>query len=1424
MPELGGCAGPACSAFINSRILCSSCFNDQIMDFREQKSSEARGGAAPLEPSLPPEIPDYDLPLRIGRGAYGEVWLGQNRVTGTRHAVKIVRADLGERGKIFEREYSGIRSYEPISRSDPSLMPILHVGRNDQAGLFYYVMELADDTNPSHSDAVEYAPRTLRHDLLVRDRLTVAECVEIALALASALSALHRCGLLHRDIKPSNIIFVHGRPKLADIGLVAGSDATVSLVGTEGYAAPEGPSSTRADLYSLGKVLYEASTGKDRKLFPEPLTTVASAGDESLWPELNEVILKACQPDPALRYESADALRKDLLLLEAGYSLRRLRQAERRIRVLSRVFAFAALAGLLAAAGFFYQRRQSARYQRLADENRANLVRIHVENGVLQMDDGDLTGSLPWFAEALRLDQGNPAREEVHRRRLEAVLQQTPKLIAIGAHAGPIHWSEFSRDGRRVVTASGDRSARVWDALTSAPVTPPMEHSDEVRHAAFSPDGTRVVTASDDQTARLWDASSGQKIAAMRHEGGVVQAVFSPDGGRILTASADGTARVWTAEGEPLFTIQHADPVECLAVSPDGNLLVTGTRGGIARIWNLESGAAVTEALLHQHWLRGVAFSSDGQLLATTSSDGTAIVWESRTGQRVAGPLRHNGTVWTAEFSADGKTLLTAAGKTSQSGEARLWRIPSGEPLGDGIFSKKNMRRASFSPDGRWILACGQEGTATIWDTKSLARVFPPFVQTKSVWQARFFPDGRRILLSGKDGTWRIWDLASDLFQTATLQHLAFSYSVAFSPEGNQVLIAATDPDARLWDIHAISHAGAKPLLSEFAAEGIFSQDGRWLATSGPHAISVFSRNNLTAPVRSFPPGELLQFSGDGSKLALWTELPREIRIENLASSSSVRHRIEPGLFPFACVFSHDGKWAAVGGGAFNRTGRGEARILSTQTGDYQSPPLSHPGSVSALAISIDDRYLVTAYGTEPAERCEVKVWKLPSGEPTGAVFPHADGVNALDLSPDGRWLVTACENGVAQVWEFASGKAVGKPLRHQRGFFTVHFSPDGRRVVTASVDRTARVWDAATGDPLSPPLRHDGAVSSAVFHPEGDRVLTTGWDQISRLWDLSSGRRQIAEYSLLAEMISGRRVTPAGNLLSIDGLDLAKNFVPQKASLDAAAPQTDASAVNWHSVQAHRAERLRDWRAAIFHLDQLSMLDPAGTQFAFRKSRAMAELAREQSSGARDSNNASRITEFYPLRDPKTPAGLIDLSSFYNAPLRGDWSYHAVDPRPLPLGPGMEKIDGTPFDLRGIVQLEDSSELADVYEFPREIRGIPIQGKGLRLHILHGVIGWRPRSGVIAYSFHYADGTRREALLKVGREIQEWMAHPPDGPLPPGATIAWQGQFPALGDRWHQATLYRLAWENPLPELEIDHIDIKASDCAPFVMGITLE
>jgi CHASE2 domain-containing sensor protein len=290
--------------------------------------SRARGASAPSVANRPvlaqaslaadsPSIPGYELfPTPFGEGAYGKVWLARNS-DGHWRAVKVIYLkNFNNDITPYEREFNGVSRYQPISHKHPSLLRVDFVSKK-LPDHFYYVMELGDALDPGW----EREPRTYKpHDLASecarapRGRLSASECLRIGIELSDALDFLHRQGLTHRDIKPQNIIFVNGRPKLADLGLISEirpPDQPRTLVGTPGYMPPppEHPGTPQADIYALGVVLYVLSTGRHAAFFPEVSTTLAENLDAEEFFTVNTVILNACQPDPAQRYASALEMR-----------------------------------------------------------------------------------------------------------------------------------------------------------------------------------------------------------------------------------------------------------------------------------------------------------------------------------------------------------------------------------------------------------------------------------------------------------------------------------------------------------------------------------------------------------------------------------------------------------------------------------------------------------------------------------------------------------------------------------------------------------------------------------------------------------------------------------------------------------------------------------------------------------------------------------------------------------------------------------------------------------------------------------------------------------------------------------------------------------------------------------------------------------
>jgi formylglycine-generating enzyme required for sulfatase activity len=293
-----------------------------------------------------PAIPDHEVLRKIGGGAYGEVWLARG-VTGALRAVKVVWREDFEDERGFEREFEGILKFEPISRDHPALVNILHVGRSlDGVSFYYYVMELGDDVRSGREiNPIEYEPRTLRadHKQATGVPWPTEDCIAVGLRLAEALHHLHEGGLAHRDVKPSNVIFVSGKAKLADIGLVAARGQR-TFVGTEGFVPPEGPGTAQADVYSLGKVLYEIATGKDRMNFPELPDEMPGGTERKSWLELNRIICDVCEPRISKRQITTAA--------ELAEALRRLQRGKRRRSGMALGLTTLALTAFVAWAGW----------------------------------------------------------------------------------------------------------------------------------------------------------------------------------------------------------------------------------------------------------------------------------------------------------------------------------------------------------------------------------------------------------------------------------------------------------------------------------------------------------------------------------------------------------------------------------------------------------------------------------------------------------------------------------------------------------------------------------------------------------------------------------------------------------------------------------------------------------------------------------------------------------------------------------------------------------------------------------------------------------------------------------------------------------------------------------------------------------------
>ncbi len=199
------------------------------------------------------------------------------------------------------------------------------------------------------------------------------------------------------------------------------------------------------------------------------------------------------------------------------------------------------------------QVRQDAVSRR--EEAARQLVKMYVAAGTNRMEGGDLSASLLWFAEALRLAQREKLPEETHRLRLAAVLSQCPRPVQMWAHDKKVNAIQLSSDGKQVLTVGADGTVTIWDAATGKRVGEPLAHMAAISHASFSADGKHVLTATTDMTVQVWDVAMGKEaFPALQLMGPVVALAFSRDGRQFLTVAAKSAMepnevelRVWDA-------------------------------------------------------------------------------------------------------------------------------------------------------------------------------------------------------------------------------------------------------------------------------------------------------------------------------------------------------------------------------------------------------------------------------------------------------------------------------------------------------------------------------------------------------------------------------------------------------------------------------------------------------------------------------------------------------------------------------------------------------------------------------------------------------------------------------------------------------------------------------------------------------------
>ncbi len=745
--------------------------------------------------------------------------------------------------------------------------------------------------------------------------------------------------------------------------------------------------------------------------------------------------------------------------------------------------------------------------QQQRDEARRTVITLEVQNAQRAFAAGNASEGLAWLAAVLRQDPESPFAGPWILSVLTEEnfpLPVTPYTRFTNAPGTNTARSvRFSPDGRAFVTASRNRTARVWDAATGAALTGPLPHEGELWWADFSPDGRLVVSCGDDKTARVWDAHTGQPAGPpLRHEAPVFHAEFSPDGALLVTGSSDGRVKVWDARAEwKLVTDapRHAGEIRAVHFSPEGKRIVTASKDTTARLWDARTGAPLTPPLAHpSDAVMTALFSQDGRRILTLS--GLYIrMWNAGDGAQLWSAKVDRSGVNDVSFSPDGTRLATCGAGVYQ---VRLWDAATGAPLGEPMPHENAPQLARFSADGQRLFT--SSGTfCWAWDAHSGARLSQSLRIGAGGYIHRTLdlsPDGRRLVTASQGGGAMVWDVETGAALPAFVKDGTYVRVAAFTRDGSRFATASTSNSARLWDARTLAALGQPMPHNASVVHAVFSTDGRRLATAADKENGTSriwdgeTGRPLTPPL---PVGErvrTLRFSPDGRLLATMNTHGK-VQLWNSETGA------EDGA-----LLAKDAKYLKPSGAAiaFSPDGR-----LLAATDDYRGTTvwelparrvLFDPAKylyARAAEFSPDSQRLVLASLTSGARLIEPRTGKL-------LVPPlmHEGSVNGAHFSPDGQRVVTQSTDGAVKVWDTSTGKLLAGPMQPGGQPTACEFSPDGRRVLIASSLGFAQVWDVASAQPLTGMHRTDGVINSAVFSPDGARVLIATNDGRASLWE----------------------------------------------------------------------------------------------------------------------------------------------------------------------------------------------------------------------------------------------------------------------------------------------------------------------------------
>jgi WD40 repeat protein len=991
------------------------------------------GGVDPdatISPADPPTsaslwVRGYELLDELGRGGMGVVYKARQIGLGRIVALKMILAG-GHAGPVEHARFK--TEAEAIARlHHPGIVQVYEVG--EHFGKPYFSLEFCEGGGLDR--------------MLAGSPLPPRTAAELAEVMARAMHVAHQAHVVHRDLKPANVLLtVDGKPKITDFGLAkkldeAGHTSTGVVMGTPSYMAPEqaegrkeiGPAT---DVYALGAILYEMLTGRPPFKAATAIDTIMQViSDEPVPPtrlnakapaDLETICLMCLQKDSRRRYPTAEALADDLARWLRGEPVhaRPVGKMERAWRWGRRnpvVAGLAATVLIVLLAGIGFSTWFAIRANEQAEDARRAALREQKERENADV----IRHGFQMTAASQACQQNEVVAAESYLEAVAPAFQQTweyrhlcdlcrRKAMAIKGHNDSVLAAAFSPDGKRIASASADRTVKVWDSVTGQVHLTLARHTKRVTCVAFSPDGKRIVSGSEDGMIRMWDADTGEELRVFTGNNGIIKSVaVNPDGKRIVSGSEDRTVKVWDADtGEVLRILNgHTREVNCVAIDSAGKRIVSGSADWTVKVWDADTGKLLHSLEGHTDTAHSVAISSDGKRIVSGSADNTLIIWDSNTEKKARTLKGHTESILSVAISPDGQQIVSGGlDKT-----VKVWDAGTGQELLTLKGHTLVVSSVAISRDGNRILSASHDRSLKVWNPHAAPERFTFKGHTDKVHSVAISPDSSFVVSGGADRKVKVWDaLTGDVRLTLT-GHTDRVIEVAISGDGKRIISASADKTMKLW------HA----------------RTGECLHTLQGHSDIVNS----------------VAISADGS-LVVGGSADKTVKVWNGHTGTLL------------CTLT--GHAGAVGGVAISLDGRRivsasadkTAKVWDTETGEELLVLEGHTGSVDSVAISSDGKWIVTGSADNTA-----RVWDTLTGQELHQLKGHTEAISSATISADGTRILTGSLDNTVKIWDSRTGQDLLTLKGHTNDIADVAMSPDGNLVVSASDDHTVRVWYA---------------------------------------------------------------------------------------------------------------------------------------------------------------------------------------------------------------------------------------------------------------------------------------------------------------------------------------------------------------------------